>query len=166
MILKTLTNQYDMNLDYASRLLEGISDEQSVQQPAAGVNHPRWIIGHLAATADRVTGHWALGRDLRFDKDYFAFFGAGSEPKGDSDAYPPLAELLEYLTERHAAVAEALKSADESVMERAMKPEVPEGFRQRFPTVGHTLIYTMVGHEQMHLGQLSTWRRVCGMGCV
>jgi hypothetical protein len=42
-------------------LVGEIADERLAEQPLAGVNHPAWILGHLAWTADR----W--GSHCRFD---------------------------------------------------------------------------------------------------
>jgi hypothetical protein len=33
-----------------------------------------------------------------------------------------------------------------------------------FPTIGGAVNFLLVGHVQMHLGQVSTWRRVMGLG--
>jgi len=166
MILRVLSQQYAQNLAYARRLVEGLGDEESVLQPAEGMNHPRWVIGHLAAAADRVTGHWSLGLALTLDEAYFKTYGAGSAPLADVAAYRPLDELIELLGQRHQAVSEALEGADASLFERSASSDVPQGFRERFPTVGHALVYTMTCHEQMHLGQVSAWRRVRGLPAV
>ena len=166
MCRSVLIDLYNANLDYARRLLEGVDDDASIVQPAPGVNHPRWIIGHLAGTADRVTGKIGLDLVQQYDDDFYAYFGIGSEPKADGSVYPPLDDLLERLTQRHEANIDALRDAPEDLFGRTLGDDVPERFRARFPTVGHVLLYTMAAHEQMHLGQLSTWRRVRGLGCV
>jgi uncharacterized damage-inducible protein DinB len=37
---------------------------------------------------------------------------------------------------------------------------------ERFPTTGHALTHVLVAHENLHLGQLSQWRRVLGLEAV
>ena len=39
-------------MQYCRMLLADIPDERMAEQPVAGVNHPAWILGHLALTAD------------------------------------------------------------------------------------------------------------------
>jgi hypothetical protein len=40
------------NLDDAQRLSADIPDDTMVVQPAPGMNHAAWVLGHLACTAD------------------------------------------------------------------------------------------------------------------
>ena len=39
-------------MQYCRMLLAEITDERMTEQPMAGVNHPAWILGHLAWAAD------------------------------------------------------------------------------------------------------------------
>ena len=39
---------------FGQRLVSEIPDERMTEQPLPGVNHPAWILGHLALTADGV----------------------------------------------------------------------------------------------------------------
>ena len=39
---------------FGQGLLSEIPDERMTEQPLPGVNHPAWILGHLALTADGV----------------------------------------------------------------------------------------------------------------
>ncbi len=41
-----------------------------------------------------------------------------------------------------------------------------EAVRGFLPTMGDCFIFVTAAHENMHLGQLSAWRRVQGMGRV
>ncbi len=38
-----------------------------------------------------------------------------------------------------------------------------ERFRKLMPTLGDGMTFLLTGHFWMHLGQLSAWRRACGM---
>jgi len=51
-----LESAFHVNLflvQYGHRLVGDIADERMAEQPIAGVNHPAWVLGHLAWTADR-----------------------------------------------------------------------------------------------------------------
>lgn len=39
-------------MQYCRMLVGDIADERLAEQPCAGVNHPAWVLGHLAWTAD------------------------------------------------------------------------------------------------------------------
>ena len=64
---------------------------------------------------------------------------------------------------RHAGVAAALPSIPESRWLETTPLEAVRGF---LPTIGDCFVFVMAAHENMHLGQLSAWRRVQGMGRV
>jgi hypothetical protein len=36
--------------------------------------------------------------------------------------------------------------------------------KELFPTVGAAVNFLVVGHTQSHLGQISVWRRLMGLG--
>ena len=40
-------------LGYLRKLIGDIPDERTVEQPLPDVNHPAWILGHLAWSTDR-----------------------------------------------------------------------------------------------------------------
>ena len=40
-------------VSYCRMLVGDIADERFTEQPLPGVNHPAWILGHLAFSADR-----------------------------------------------------------------------------------------------------------------
>ena len=86
-ILKTITNQYDFNLDYAKKLVEDLSNNQMTIIPSNGLdNHPAFTIGHL------VSGSALLAEDLgaKFEMpDHWASLflrkGPGDPRKPDID---------------------------------------------------------------------------------
>ena len=83
-----------------------------------------------------------------------------SSPVDDASKYPDKATLLAELDKAVEAVAPGIAS----VSADALAAEMPdEGFRQMMPTVGDGLTFILNGHLWMHIGQLSAWRRACGM---
>lgn len=166
MLHQVLIDLYGQNLAYARQMIQDIAEEASVLQPTAGLNHPRWILGHLAVTADQVTWCWTLREESVLAPGWQDLFGRGSVPVSESGRYPSLARIWDCLVERHAAIAQVVERAAPVIGEYALSSDVPEAFRRRFPTVGHALVYSMISHEQLHLGQLSTWRRMRGLPTV
>lgn len=163
MIRRILTNIYAANLAYAHRLTDGLDAQATVTLPAAGMNHPCWVIGHLGSTADLMIAHHLFGLDQAHPVAWRELFTPDSHPVGDVKAYPPLADLMAFLEERHATVTESVLDVTPDFFERTCPATLPEGFRKRFPTIGTALLHIMIGHENMHLGQLSAWRRVQGL---
>jgi len=165
MLRTILKNRAAANLLYARNLTADLDDAASVTVPAAGMNHPRWVLGHLVMTADRMTGGALLGLPVDQPEEWNALFGPGSLPKtgAAADAYPPLTALLAAMEHEHDAIAETLLASDLSLFERATPVAASENFRTRFPTIGAALMHTLVAHEMQHLGQLSAWRRASGL---
>lgn len=79
-------------IHYCWMLVADIADERLAEQPHAGVNHPAWILGHLAWTADGALG--MLGAQKRLSAEWPSFFGRGSKPSAQRGLYPSKDELL------------------------------------------------------------------------
>ena len=71
--------------------------------------------------------------------------------------------LLQALEDAHAGSAAALPNVPASHWCDTTPLEAVRGF---LPTLGDCFVFVMAAHETMHLGQLSAWRRVQGMGRV
>jgi hypothetical protein len=162
-MIDPLLDLYAKNLAYTKHLLADVHTEQTAKQPAEAVNHPLWIVGHLATTSDIVAGHYLLGLSRQLPESWEALFGPQSTPVDDFGQYPPMNDLLTALHGAHAAVDQA---ARELKAEALADPTPFDRFRDRFPTLGHSLTHVLVGHENLHLGQLSAWRRVLGFEAV
>ena len=65
-------------MGYLRMLIADVPDERMAEQPVAGVNHPAWILGHLAYSADR--GRWLLGLNRECPAEWTEMFGPGSKP--------------------------------------------------------------------------------------
>jgi hypothetical protein len=92
-----------------------------------------------------------------------SLFDWNSEPSSDASRYPTKAVLLKALEDAHAGVAIVLPSVPEARWSEQTPIEEVRGF---LPTLGDSFVFVMAAHENMHLGQLSAWRRVQGMGRV
>lgn len=147
------------NLALCERLLADVSEEEFAKQPAAGMNPPRWIVGHLAVSSDG--GARLLGGEKRLPDDWHLAFSAGSKPVDESGPKPAKEELLRALREAHERLLAAVDAADSALFDQphGVKFENVERF---FPTRGDLLAFLMSDHEAFHLGQLSAWRRASG----
>jgi len=78
--------------------------------------------------------------------------------------YPGKDAIMKRFVERYNVVASALDAADDAVF---TKPN-PMGGRmsEMLPTMGAAVMFLCGSHMQMHLGQISAWRRAMGMGSI
>ena len=95
--------------------------------------------------------------------EWTALFDWNSSPSSDASKYPSKSVLLKALEDAHAGVAAALAGVPESRWTESTPIDEVRGF---LPTLGDCFVFVMAAHENMHLGQLSAWRRVQGMGRV
>lgn len=149
---------YAMNLKYARGLVDDVADDRMAEQPAPSVNHPAWVLGHLALTTDFMAS--LLDLDSHCPPAWRDLFGGGTQPKPDRALYPDKATLLDTLAAGHERNAEAFTAFDPARMD---EPIGNPRMAKRLPTVGAWLIFGMGHHEMLHLGQLSAWRRVLGL---
>ncbi len=156
-MIDSLLYSWRKNNDYAQRLVADIPDDRMVHQPAAGMNHPAWVLSHLSVYHPVLV---ALIQGEPFDDPKGHRFGMQSKPKSDPAVYGSKTDLIGAFVRGHESVAAALGSASPSVLEA---PMTLERWKPVMPTIGVALGYLMLLHESVHLGQISAWRRVQGM---
>ena len=144
-------------IQYGRMLVSDIPDERLTEQPSPGVNHPAWILGHLALTGDSVAR--LLGGEKVLAESWGALFGPGSQPGSSRGNYPTKEELLRALEERYERCRQL---ASEATADALSRPNPMPGLREGLPTVGDLAAFLLTGHLGLHLGQLSMWRRMSG----
>lgn len=153
-----LLHTWNLNLGYAKRLVDDIPDDKMALQPAQGMNHAAWVLGHLACTADMLGA--MIGLKPVCPPDWPVLFDWNSSPSQDAGQYPSKATLLKALEDAHVGIAAALPAVPEAHWQETTPLEAVQGF---LPTTGDCFVFVMAAHENIHLGQLSAWRRVQGM---
>ena len=159
-IIDGLLFGWQKNLEYGQKLVNDLSDDQMVVQPASGMNHPAWVLSHLNVYHPVIE---AVIKGELFDDPKGHPFGMQSKPKTDRSVYASKDELVSAFVHGHEKVANALSAASETVFDQ---PVVLERWQQFMPTAGVALPYLMLVHENTHFGQLSAWRRVQGLPSV
>lgn len=156
-----LLHTWSLNLGYAKRLVADMSDETMALQPAPGMNHAAWVLGHLACTADMLGA--MIGLKPVCPPEWVSLCDWNSIPSSDASLYPAKGMLVKALEDAHAQIATALPAVPESRWSETTPLEAVRGF---LPTMGDCFVFVMAAHENMHLGQVSAWRRCQGMGRV
>ena len=151
---------YAFLLGYARRLVADIDDAQFADQPTPGVNHPAWLLGHLAISTDFAATKFGLAPCQ--PRSWFKDFSSGSFPRPDRASYPGKAELMAAYEAGHERVEKAALAATPEAMDQPHGLEIA-GLKEALPTVGHLVVHLMTAHEASHLGHLSNWRRQKGL---
>ncbi len=146
-----------LNRDYLHGLIADIQPAEMTHQPVAGMNHPAWILAHLAASAGEVVN--MLGGQSPVPEDWWGRYGMDSKLSDNPDDYPDRQTLVETYDAAHGAMLTAIGAATDEVLQR---PTPIEDLRQMLPTIGDAVVFEVTAHEATHLGQLSAWRRAAG----
>ena len=112
----------------------------------------------LACTADMLGA--MIGLKPVCPPEWAGLSDWNSTPSSDASLYPSKAGLFKALKDAHAQIAAALPAVPESRWRKTTPPAAVRGF---LPALGDCFVFVMAAHENMHLGQLSAWRRVQGM---
>ena len=157
----------ELALQYADALLKGITAETFAHMPIRGagrdINSPAFNFGHLAIYPDLrilpLLGRDDLVRPLPFSADLFK---AGAPCVDQPGLYPAMDVIVSTFQTRYRAALEALQGVSDELLAR---PNPTEGrSRELFPLIGSAMVFLFVGHTQSHLGQVSVWRRMMGLG--
>lgn len=147
-------------LNYCKLLTHDVDDAKLAEMPAPGVNHPAWILTHLAICTDYAGN--LFGQPPKCPKEWHQRGRPGSNVTSDRGLYASKHDLIAALEAGQARVSEAIGGATEEVLLR------PHGIqlafvKNTFSTVGDFVGHLMTTHTGFHLGQLSMWRRMVGM---
>ncbi len=166
--LLTVTSGRTMGL--AKGLLAGIKPEDFSRQPTADgkvidTNHPAFVYGHLALYPPRVLA--MLGQDgsaIACPPEYDALFAAGVKCLHDPDGsrHPSMDDILARFEQGHAVLIESIKNANDATLSGPIQGN--DRYREVFGTVGGAAGFMLHNHVMFHLGQVSAWRRMMGLG--
>lgn len=153
-----------MAMRYAEALTKDVPAEKFAHLPVKNVNHAAWCIGHLSLYAERIFELVGRGDLASPDARFVELFKAGTPCVDEPGRYPAKDVIVTRFRERWERVQAVLPEIPE---ERFFAPNPLEGrMRELLPTVGAAVNFLCSGHHQMHLGQVSAWRRLIGLGSV
>ena len=78
----------------------------------------------------------------------------------DPARYPSKDEIIGIYQSHNEALIETLRTVDDDVLHQPNTNFAPD----RFPTIGAIVNFLGGAHHMVHLGQVSTWRRLIGLG--
>ena len=142
--------------------VEGLTEAEMTYQPKEGMNHPLWLLGHIAVSENGLILRLCSGKDL-LSGDWQGKFGIKSVPVADAKAYPKKEEVLAALAKTHEAAIEYVRSLAASDLDKRPMNlgEMPPSAQARFSTIARC-IAGHVAHEASHVGQMAVLRRLMG----
>ena len=158
-----------LSLGYARGLLKDVTPDQFARFGSIGdqtivSNHGAFIFGHLALYPPKILAQ--LGEDpVAIPAGFEAVFSKDANCQDDPDGtiYPAMDDIVNsFFTGYEAAGAAVLAAGD-----KLQQPN-PTGGRltEKFPTLGSMQNFYVGGHIMMHMGQMSAWRRMIGLGAA
>ncbi len=163
-----IADSMKVSVSYAERLLTDVPADRAARFPSPGgvvvaSNHAAFIYGHLSLYAPKILhqiGHPAPSVpeefELRFSKN------ATCLDDVDGDLYPAFDEIVAFFLEGHRMTMGALRSTPDAIFDQGNPAE--GRMKDLFPTIGSAQAFYCGGHMMMHLGQMSAWRRMMGLG--
>lgn len=162
----TIADSLQLTLKYAEVLLKDVKADSFGRFATADgklieSNHPAFIYGHLTLYAHRIMEE--LGKPLEeLPAAYEEHFAKGCVCKDDADGtLPEMKTITENFFNSWNAVVELMREVDDETLQQ---PNPNEGMAKRFPTLGSVHNFYSSGHNMMHMGQVSAWRRMMGLG--
>jgi hypothetical protein len=159
-----------LSVGYAERLLKDVTPAMFARfaAPAGKViesNHPAFVYGHLSLYGPRIFAQLgksgpivSAGFETVFSKDAKCV----DDPTGA--IYPAMDRVTAAFFDGYKAAADLLRATPDEAFQQ---PNPMEGrMSELFPTLGSLHTFYSGGHLMMHLGQISAWRRMMGLGAA
>ncbi len=147
------------NREYLKWMLDGIPDKELDSTFGEGSHSARWILVHLAIAVDY--GFKQLDMPTAASKIWHKAYGPGSKPASNAEIRPIKEKLLAFIDEQYLKLCEAALKADVAKLNVPHAVQLLEStpIKTKGDLVGHIL----TTHFSVHLGQLSSWRRMVGL---
>lgn len=146
------------SLGYAEQVLSDIDCGSMAERPA-GLNPPAWLLMHLATAADYTSK--MLGGEGVCPADWNERADTKKPVSDQRGDYPTKDELVSTFLSSYRHAVELL---NEATPEALAAPQKLGFFEKELPTVADMAGFLLVAHLNIHLGQLSAWRRATGKG--
>ena len=163
-VIDGFLHAWNKNRIYGANLIADLDDSQMTLQLApdgmAAANHPAWVYSHLNVYFPVME---AIISNEPFEDPKGHQFGMGSKPLSDASVYATKEQLMADFDSGHERVAQLLQQVGDEVLDYKIK--LPR-WEKVMPTAAFALPYLMLNHENIHLGQISAWRRIQGLASV
>ena len=154
MNIKSLAELYEYNNFVINANTDGVTNDESLQQPQPAGNCVNWVLGHIVRFRNDVLRH--AGGEPVMPADVGSRYDNGSAPITRAADAMAFDKLLAYYRESHERLKARFEVISfERLAQDAGDPDAPG------KTVGDMLAGLMF-HEAYHAGQLGLLRRAIG----
>lgn len=138
--------------EWADKLLADITEEESMERGKDGLNHIKWLAGHLCIGTRMIAS--ALGHKPEFDDEerYSELFDWNTAPLSDAACYPTLGEIKKHYDRFHQAALDAIDKIKEPDFGKEIK--VTDEWKVK---TGEFVI-GFAQHQAYHAGQMAAVR--------
>ncbi|WP_236010710.1 DinB family protein [Candidatus Laterigemmans baculatus] len=164
-----IADSLKLGVGTARKLIAGVSPSEFSQFARVDgrmieSNHPAWAYGHLSLYAPRIINE--LGGDsssLQISDSWIELFSAKSKCVDDPEGkiYPSMDQIVAKFFDGYRLAEQALREASD---EAFAGPNPNTAMQSRFSTLGSMHGFYAGGHLMLHMGQVSAWRRMMGLG--
>lgn len=138
------------------RNLEGITNEESLEQPVPGGNCLNWIVGHLLFSRHELLE--VLGAVSAAEKQHYDRYRRGSSAMTDAAEAHPLDSMIARFEETQTLYRHAV----ENVSEERLAEKAPLSPANDPEETIESLLTKFAFHENYHVGQTGILRRFIG----
>ena len=157
-----------VSLGRAEQLLQDVTPNIFCRMASPGgqlvkSNHPAFLYGHLALYASRIV-EMTNGQVRTVPDGFIERFAKGVECVDDIDGsfYPTMDVITECFFTHYQHALDAVAVASDELLSQ---PNPAGGMiTEMFPSAGSMCNFLCCGHIMVHLGQMSAWRRMQGLG--
>lgn len=136
------------------RLVEDITEQESMHTIPGYGNHIKWLTGHILTTT--VLSGKLLGGHISLPEGWHELFRRGAEMHPDPKAFPSIESIRERLFDYQRMVVEFLDLMDDA--ELSVEIEIAPGWSDT--RLGAVLF--LKAHDFYHAGQIAVLRRTLG----
>jgi hypothetical protein len=158
--LDSAIDQIESARRYTLTLIADMEPGDWFHQPAEGVTHVAWQVGHLAFAQFRLANLRIRGPrpdDSELVPDDLAtLFGKGSVPSPDPSLYPDTQEIRALFDRVHERTVSDLRQLPDKILDEPSEP-VHEMFSTKLGA-----LHWAAQHEFIHAGQIGLLRRLLG----
>ncbi|MCP4633108.1 MAG: DinB family protein [candidate division Zixibacteria bacterium] len=136
------------------KIINDITEEESLERGKDNINHIRWQTGHLIGSAGMRLR--SLGREVSVPDNYMKLFKRGDEIADDPSVYPPLSELKEKLYSMFTELNDTIVEFSDDDLDNEI--EIVPGYKT---TIMGSILF-LCNHDFYHAGQIAILRKVLG----
>lgn len=136
------------------RLIDDITEDESLVTINGNPNHIKWITGHALHSATQKLK--AVGGEFELPEKWVELFRRGAPVSNDIASYPPFGEIREKLFQVHESIEKACENVSEDHLAR------PFDSSGRIKSTNISFAFFLAAHEFYHAGQIMQLRRHLG----